>query len=464
MQPILNPGDITPDLIERLDRQGPRYTSYPTAPQWSEQFGVREFTDAIERADAVAQPLAIYTHIPFCKELCFFCGCNVVITNIPSRNRTYLDRVKKELAMLTPYLKHRRTLGQLHLGGGTPTHLTPAELEELHGMFTKEFTFTPDAELAIEVDPRVTSHEHIDTLARLGFNRISLGVQDFNITVQKAVNREQSEEQTKELFQHCRARGFRSINIDLMYGLPHQTTETFETTLRSVISMRPDRVAVFGYAHVPWMKKAQTKFERKDKLPEPRERYQLFATAISAFTASGYRNIGLDHFALPNDDLTVALDAGAMTRSFQGYTTRPAEDLLSLGHSSISDLGGVYAQNARALPDYESAVDGGRLATCRGYSLSADDLLRRHVIMKVMSATRMGFDEIEHKYNIRFSEYFAREIEELKQYESFGLLTIGTDSLTVSAVGRVFVRNLAMVFDRFLREKSGGEKRFSRTV
>lgn len=464
MENQLKPGEITPDLILKFDRQGPRYTSYPTAPEWTTDFGIQQFTGAVERADKSSEPLAIYTHIPFCRELCFFCGCTVVITNKPERNRTYLDRLKRELSLLLPHLKHRRTIGQLHLGGGTPTHLTPAELRELHQMYSAEFTFTPDAELAIEVDPRVTTAEHIDTLAALGFNRISLGVQDFNETVQKAVNREQSEEATKSLFQHCRRAGFRSINIDLMYGLPHQTPESFEATLRSVISMRPDRVAVFGYAHVPWMKKAQTKFERKDRLPSPRERCQLFALAISSFTAAGYRNIGLDHFALPNDDLTHALDSGTMTRSFQGYTTRPAEDLLSLGHSAISDLAGAYAQNQRTLPEYEQAIDSGVLPTCRGYLLTPDDLLRRHVIMKVMSATETHFNEIEQKFNINFKEYFARELLELEEYAQAGLLIFGAASIRVTPIGRVFVRNLAMVFDKFLREKKGDGRQFSRTV
>lgn len=462
---LLKPGDITPELIERLDRQGPRYTSYPTAPEWKEDFGPAEFLKAIHRADELPDPLALYIHIPFCKELCFFCGCTVVITNNPDKNTQYLERLERELALLTPHLQKRRTLGQLHLGGGTPTHLSPAELQRLVGMLQQYFSWTPDAERAIEVDPRVTTKEHITTLASLGFNRISLGVQDFDPVVQKAVNREQSESATVELYHTCRAAGFHSINIDLIYGLPWQTPSSFAKTLASVIAMRPDRIAVFGYAHVPWMKKAQTKFEKKDRLPTPRERCELFSLAIGTFTEAGYRSIGLDHFALPGDELTRALDAGTLARSFQGYTTRPAEDLLSLGHSAISDLAGAYAQNARALHDYETAIDAGAPSTCRGYLLSNDDILRRHVIMKIMSAARMDFATIENRFHVNFAEYFATELAELRPYEEHGLVRLTGDAIHVTPIGRIFVRNVAMAFDRFLREKkSQPGNRFSRTV
>lgn len=464
MDSLLKPGDITPNLIAKFDRQGPRYTSYPTAPEWNEQFGKESFAAAIERADASDAPLSIYTHIPFCKELCYFCGCTVVITNNPAKNGAYLKYLKRELDLLLPHLKRRRSIGQFHLGGGTPTHLSPSGLRELLDIFTSEFTILPDAELSIEADPRVTTAEHIETLASLGFNRISLGVQDFNKDVQAAVNRVQSEEQTKQLFDHCRRSGFRSINIDLMYGLPKQTAASFEKTLTSVIAMRPDRVAVFGYAHVPWMKKAQTIFDKDQSLPSPRERCELFAIAISAFTAAGYRSIGLDHFALPDDELTRALDAGAMTRSFQGYTTRPAEDLLALGHSAISDLAGVYAQNARTLPEYEQSIGGGALATCRGYLLTNDDLLRRRLIIKIMAAARVRYNEFEELFKINFQEYFAVETAELQQYDRAGLIILDREGFTVTPIGRVFVRNVAMVFDKFLRERSGEGRRFSRTI
>ncbi|MFN0204904.1 MAG: oxygen-independent coproporphyrinogen III oxidase [Planctomycetota bacterium] len=459
----LKPGDITPELLQQFDRQAPRYTSYPTAPEFNESFGPEQFADAIRRADAAADPLAMYLHIPFCRELCLFCGCNVVITNALSKNRVYLEHLRKELALAAPLLQKRRTIGQLHLGGGTPTQLSPPELDELMEIVKNDFSFTSDAELSIEVDPRVTSAEHINTLARLGFNRISLGVQDFEPSVQAAVNRIQSEELTKNLFDECRRAGFRSINIDLIYGLPRQTPATFEKTLTSVIDMRPDRAAVFGYAHVPWMKKAQAVFDRSASLPNARERCELFAIAIAKFTSAGYRSIGLDHFALPTDDLTKALDSGEMTRSFQGYTTRPAEDLLALGHSSVSDLGGAYAQNARTLPEYESSIDAKRLATCRGYLLSKDDLLRRHVIMKVMSATVMHYCDIEQKFGISFRDYFKSEVAELQLLADQGLVRLTNETVSVTPIGRIFIRNVAMVFDRFLREK-GGRKQYSRTV
>jgi len=459
----LKPGEISPELIAKLDRSGPRYTSYPTAPEWTESFGPTEYAQALQRADEQTDPLAIYVHIPFCAELCFFCGCTVVVTNNPAANTRYLDRLRAELALVTPHLRRRRTAGQLHFGGGTPTHLTPAELEELHGLLSEHFQFTADAEKAIEVDPRVTTPEHVAALRKLGFNRISLGVQDFDPTVQNAVNRQQSEEKTRELFELCRRSGFTSINIDLIYGLPYQTPESFAKTLSSVIAMRPDRVAVFGYAHVPWMKKAQTKFERKDRLPTAAERCALFSSAVDAFTGAGYRSIGLDHFALPHDELTRALENGTMTRSFQGYTTRPSEDLVSFGHSAISDLAGAYAQNGRELPTYEAAIREGRLATCRGYRLTHDDELRRSVIMQVMSGVPLRFAEVERRFGVSFTQTFAREIEELKPLESDGLLRLESDRLTITPIGRIFVRNVAMTFDRFLREKRV-ERKFSRTV
>jgi oxygen-independent coproporphyrinogen III oxidase len=460
----LRPGDVTPELIARLDRQGPRYTSYPTAPEWTDAFGPEDFVAAIRRADERDEPLAVYVHVPFCRELCFFCGCTVVIDNKPATAQRYLERLRREIALVVPHLRRRRRVGQLHLGGGTPTHLTPRELEDLHALIAAELSFDRDAELSIEVDPRVTSGEHVATLRRLGFNRISLGVQDFDLAVQKAVNREQSEEATRSLFETCRLAGFSSINVDLIYGLPHQTPESFSRTLESVLRMRPDRIAVFGYAHVPWMKPAQRKLEKEEGLPSPQQRCALFATAIETFNSAGYRHIGMDHFALPEDELSRALDEGTMTRSFQGYTTRPAADLLSFGHSSISDLAGAYAQNARHLPDYERAIDEGGLATQRGYWMSSDDELRRAVIVRVMSASELDFGEIEKRFDVDFRGTFARELGELATLCELGLATLEPDRLRITPVGRVFVRNLAMVFDRFLRERPPAERRFSRTV
>jgi len=460
----LRAGDVTPEKIARLDRAGPRYTSYPTAPEWSDAFGPDDFADALRRADAVDEPLALYVHVPFCRELCFFCGCTVVIDRKPESGVRYLESVRRELAAMTPHLKRRRRLGQLHLGGGTPTQLAPESLRALHLMVAGEFALEPDAEQSIEVDPRVTTFEHVAALRELGFNRISLGVQDFDPEVQRAVNREQSEEATRGLLLECRRRGFRSINVDLIYGLPRQTPESFARTLASVVAMRPDRVAVFGYAHVPWMKPAQGKLERDGRLPSAAERCALFASAIEAFTSAGYRHVGMDHFALPDDDLTRALDAGTMTRSFMGYTTRPAEDLVALGQSSISDLAGAYAQNARTLPEYAAAAGAGRLATARGYRLTDGDVLRRHVVMRVMSATELDFADVERRFGIDFAETFARELEALKALESDGLVELEPRRLVVTPLGRVFVRNVAMTFDRFLREKAGGERRYSRTV
>lgn len=460
----LRPGDITPELIARLERAGPRYTSYPTAPEWSDAFGPAEHAAALERADAVDAPLALYVHVPFCRELCFFCGCTVVIDKKASSGERYLGTLRAEKALVDPHLRRRRRLGQLHLGGGTPTQLSPDALRRLHAIVTEGFALEPDAEQSIEVDPRVTTLEHVAALRELGFNRISLGVQDFDPVVQKAVHREQSREGTEALFAACRAAGFRSINVDLIYGLPHQTPESFGRTLEAVTAMRPDRVAVFGYAHVPWMKPAQKALEKEAALPDAGARCAIYASAIEAFTGAGYRHIGMDHFALPKDDLAKALDAGTMTRSFMGYTTRPAEDLVGLGQSAISDLAGAYAQNERTLPEYEKAVAEGRLPTVRGYVLSEDDRLRRWTIMRVMSATDLKYGEVERRFGVEFREVFAKELEELKALEKAGLVRLNAEQLTVTPLGRVFVRNAAMAFDRFLRERAGSTRRFSRTV
>ncbi len=461
----LRPGDITPELVARLDRAGPRYTSYPTAPEWTEAFGPGDFAEALRRANTRAgEPLAVYVHVPFCDALCFFCGCTVVIQRDRGLGAGYLARIRRELALVVPHFPERRRVGQLHLGGGTPTWLSPEEIERLHDQLAEELAFDADAEKSIEVDPRVTTAEHVATLRRLGFGRISLGVQDFDAAVQRAVNRVQPEEATRALVEECRRAGFVSVNVDLIYGLPHQTPDSFGRTLERVIAMRPDRVACFGYAHVPWMKKAQTKLERDGNLPGPEERCRIFVRAVEAFTEAGYRSIGMDHFALPEDSLVRALDAGTMTRSFQGYTTRPADDQVSLGHSAISDLAGAYAQNARELPAWEAAIDAGRLATIRGYRLTPDDELRRDTIRRIMSGTTIEWTAVSARHGVDAERVFAWELAELAPLEDAGLVRRSPGKLSITPVGRIFVRNVAMVFDRFLRDRAPGEKRFSRTV
>lgn len=460
----LNPGEITAELVARLDRPAPRYTSYPTAPEWNEGFRAGDFAAALRRADESTAPIALYVHVPFCAELCHFCGCTVVIGRQPERDRAYVARLRREIGLLTQHLVKRRVLGQVHLGGGTPTHLSPAQLRELMTAIRSAFTIAPGAELSVEVDPRVTSMEHWTALRELGFTRASLGIQDFDPAVQKAVNRVQSEELTRESIEACRALGFTSVNVDLMYGLPRQTPETFQRTLEAVAALRPDRIACFGYAHVPWLKKAQLRFERDGSLPTAEQRCRLFVLAIETFTRAGYRSIGMDHFALPGDDLTRALDGGTLTRSFMGYTTRPDEDLLGIGHSAISDLARAYAQNARTLPEYELAIDRGELATCRGHLLTDDDILRRAVIQRIMSADSLVYSEFEARFAIDFKKTFRAELADLLAFEDHGLLTMSPDRVEITSAGRIFVRNLAMCFDRYLREGSASGPRFSRTL
>ncbi len=458
----------TAELLARYDRPGPRYTSYPTAVEFHAGFTERDYRERLAAADAQADsPLSVYAHLPFCEERCLYCGCNVVITRHRDVADRYLDHVLLEVDLLARHLPHRRRVSQMHWGGGTPTYYPPADLERLFHAVAERFTFTADAEIGIEVDPRVTSAAQIAVLRRLGFNRISMGVQDFAPEVQEAVHRVQSYALTKALIDRSRAEGFHSVNIDLIYGLPYQSAAGFARTLEQVVTLRPERVAVYSFAYVPWIK-AHMKHIPTAALPDATLKLELLALTIDAFTSAGYRQIGMDHFALPEDELARAVEARTLHRNFMGYTVQTARDMVALGVSGIGDLQGAYAQNVKKLPEYYAALGAGRFPVEHGIALDADDVVRRHVITSLMCNFHLDLREVERLFDLSFHDAFATELAELIGADSpaaHGLISVTPDAIAVTALGRLFVRNVCMVFDRYLRAKATPERPvFSRTV
>lgn len=455
---------ISLDLLRRYDRPGPRYTSYPTAVQFHDGFGETAYRERLADAAGSPDPLSLYLHLPFCEERCSFCGCMVIITRKREVAATYLQYLLREIAMLRDALGPRRRVVQYHWGGGTPTYLAPAQMAQLHEAVVSAFDLDPGAEAAIEVDPRVTSMEQLALLRELGFNRLSLGVQDFTPEVQQAVNRVQSVEATRALFDQARALGFASINIDLIYGLPRQTRSSFAATIETVARMRPDRIALYSYAHVPWLRGNQKAIPMAD-LPGPEQKLELFVEAMGRFLDAGYAQIGMDHFAVPDDTLAQAAAAGRLHRNFMGYTTRPAPDLVGAGVSAIGELAGAFAQNVKKLSTYYAAIDGGRFPVERGYRLDADDRIRRDVIAGIMCAFRVDRSEIAARHGIDFDAYFGDELAELAGTpQADGLVVLDDRGFTVTPAGRLFVRNLAMIFDRHLRERRAAGPTFSRTI
>ncbi len=442
--------NVTPEILDRYNVPGPRYTSYPTAPEWVDTFGSGDYDRTVRESNAAhpPAPISLYMHLPFCERLCLFCGCNVVINKNHDVSHPYLEKLKWEISQIADRLDRARPVVQLHWGGGTPTYLSAAQLEDLFGHIRERFTFAPDAELGIEVDPRVTNEEQTRTLRRLGFNRISMGIQDFTPIVQQTVRRVQPYEQTKALFDLCRALGFESINIDLIYGLPHQTPETFVDSVDKVIGMGPDRVAMFSYAHVPWLKKQQGSFAKF--IPQGMDKFQIFRSGIERFTWAGYTYIGMDHFARTDDELCAAQRDRTLHRNFQGYTTKAGADLFGVGVSSISGVGRAYAQNFRDLENYYSAVDQSRLPTMRGIQLDEDDVIRRAVISRILCHCVLHKQEIEEEFNLSFEDYFADELARLKPLASDGLVTLEPKTISVTSLGRIFIRNVGMVFDKYL--------------
>jgi oxygen-independent coproporphyrinogen-3 oxidase len=463
MQQMREELNVSEEFLARYNRPGPRYTSYPTAPVWNDSFGPNDLQKVHAKADIAGTPVSLYMHIPFCESLCLFCACNVIIQKDHSVAPPYLGILKKEMEHVSANVSHKRPVVQFHWGGGTPTYLTPAQIEDLFGFTRQRFTFAPDAEIGIEVDPRVTSREHLETLRRLGFNRLSMGVQDFQSDVQKAIHRIQPFEMTRDLVQNARALGFDSINVDLIYGLPYQTPESFAHTVDQIVQIDPDRVALFSYAHVPWLKKQQGSFAAH--LPEGMQKFEIFRTGLLKFLEAGYLYIGMDHFAKPGDELAVSQQKRTLHRNFQGYTTKAGADLYGMGITAISGIQDAYAQNYRDIPSWEKAVNERGLATMRGYHLSNDDRLRRAVISRLLCHTVIPKQEINREFGIDFDDYFAEELRRLETPREDGLVLLDSNEIRTTWLGRIFIRNLAMVFDPYLEKQHLNAKPlFSKTL
>ena len=456
-------GQVSESLLEKYNRPGPRYTSYPTAPVWKDDFGPDDLEKSFARADALATPLSLYMHLPFCESLCLFCACNVSIQKDKSVAIPYLAALKKEIEHVAGRVSRKRQVIQFHWGGGTPTYLTPTQMEDLFAHTRERFSFAPDAEIGIEVDTRVTSRAHLESLRCLGFNRLSMGIQDFQPKVQEAIHRVQPYEMTRDLIRAARELGFESLSVDLIYGLPYQTADTFRATVDQVLTIRPDRVAMFSYAHVPWLRKQQGAFATH--LPEGREKFQIFRAGLERFIGAGYLYIGMDHFSLPEDELAIAQRNRTLHRNFQGYTTKAGADLYGMGVSAISSVADTYAQNRREVPAYQAAVAERGLATMRGYRLSDDDRLRRAVIGRLLCHTVIPKREVEQEFGISFDDYFAPEIARLAELAADGLVILDRAEIRVTPLGRIFIRNAAMVFDRYIEEQKMDQKPlFSKTL
>ena len=452
-------------LLARYDQPGPRYTSYPTAVEFG-PVDNEEYEALLRIADeSYEAPLSVYMHLPFCQERCLFCACHVIISPDYSRAVPYLDRVCQEIDLLAERLPRRRQVTQLHLGGGTPTYYKPADLSRMLGHFLKRFTVRADAELAVEIDPRVTTIEHIDMLAEHGFNRLSMGIQDFTPEVQEIIHRTQTFAQTERLMDRARALGFHGLNADLIYGLPLQTPKTFRRTVDQVIALGVDRVALYSFAFVPWMRGHQRALP-EETLPDRDTKFALFAIAREQFLEAGYVPIGMDHFARAGDELALARGRHQLRRNFQGYSVVPAPDVIGIGISAIGDIGGTYIQNEKKLSSYEAALDAGRMPVCRGLRRSQDDELRRHVIHELMCNFRVDIGSVEQRFEIDFAEYFAEDLRGLGRHVDEQMVRVGPDSIEVTPLGELFVRNLAMCFDRYWREEHEQQKApmFSRTV
>lgn len=451
------------EFVARYNRPGPRYTSYPTAPVWTDAYGPADFEHAMQRANENRSPVSLYMHLPFCESLCLFCACNVIIQKDKSVTPPYLAVLKREIDAVANRIARERSVVQFHWGGGTPTYLTPPQVEELFSYTRERFSFAPDAEIGIEVDPRVTSVQHLEVLRRMGFNRLSMGIQDFEEQVQKAIHRVQPYEMTRDLIQAARALGFESINVDLIYGLPYQTADTFAHTVEQILTLSPDRIAMFSYAHVPWLKKQQGSFV--GHLPEGMQKFEIFRSGLLRFIEAGYLYIGMDHFAKENDELAVSQRNRTLHRNFQGYTTKAGADLYGMGITAISGVQKTYAQNHRDIPSWQKSVEERGIATMRGYRLSEDDVLRREVISRLLCHTVVVKAEISKEFGIDFDEYFAAELEQLKAPRQDGLLVASEEEIRTTWLGRIFIRNLAMVFDPYLEKQKLAEKPlFSKTL
>lgn len=462
--------DVDAPLIRTLARSGPRYTSYPTADRFSPEFGRDDFAAAVAdvRARKKQRALSMYLHIPFCDSVCYYCGCNKIVTKNRSKAATYLDYLKREITLQSTLFAGINQIEQLHLGGGTPTYLSDAQMGELMAHLRQCFDFADDVsgEYAIEIDPRTVSPQRIDSLRVQGFNRLSLGVQDFEPDVQRAVNRLQPAAQTLAIIAAARDAGFRSVSVDLIYGLPKQTMATMAQTLKKVIAANPDRLAIYNYAHMPHLFKPQRRLAEVD-LPDASTRLDMLFLCIQTLADAGYIYIGMDHFAKPGDELALAQQAGRLHRNFQGYSTHAEADLVSCGVSAISAVGATYSQNVKRLDAYYGHIDQGELPIARGVRLSSDDLLRRDVIQRLMCHFTLPFAAIEEVHLINFTRRFSEELKLLQVMAGNGLVEIEADRLTVTRQGRLLIRNICMVFDRYLKDQridGAIQARFSKTI
>ncbi len=450
--------------FKKYDKPGPRYTSYPTAPQFNEAFTHEDYLNEIVKTNYGKDlpDLSLYFHLPYCDTLCYFCGCNMIITRNRDRIKEYIKYLKKEIDLTRTYLLTDRKVAQHHWGGGTPTHLNPDEIKELASYIKQSFNFKDNAEVSCEIDPRELTRAHLEALRNNGFNRISMGVQDFDEKVQKAVNRIQPEDITRQAVQWIRELGYDSINLDLIYGLPFQTVDTFADTVDKIIDINPDRIAVFNYAHVPWMKKHMALIHPED-IPVAEIKLEILKMTIEKLTNAGYDFIGMDHFAKPDDELAVAMREKKLYRNFQGYSTNAGADLYAMGITSISQLKNVYAQNYKTEKEYYSALDNERIPTAKGYQLTEDDHLRREVIMKLMCNFELDFKSIEDQFKIDFKKYFAWGLNNLKEMEADDLVEISDSGIKVKNMGRMLIRNIAINFDGYIERKEDKAK-YSRTV
>jgi oxygen-independent coproporphyrinogen-3 oxidase len=453
---------FNPDLIRKYDKSGPRYTSYPTAVQFTESFTIDDYKAQIVQSNRSASPLSLYFHIPFCDTICFYCGCSKVATKDRSKAQPYLDRVYKEMALQAELFDSSRVVEQLHWGGGTPTFISHEQMKELMERTRQYFTLLDDdsGEYSIEIDPREASADTISVLRSIGFNRMSLGVQDFNPDVQKAVNRIQSEAETRDVIQAARDCGFHSVSLDLIYGLPQQTVKSFDETLDKILELSPDRLSVFNYAHLPEMFKPQRRINEAD-LPDPDEKLAILQNCIEKLTADGYEYIGMDHFAKPDDELARAQKNKTLYRNFQGYSTHADCDLAAFGITSIGKVADCYSQNLKTLDEYYQAIDHNRLPVFRGIVLDDDDKLRREVINQLICHFELEKSKISQQFNINFDEYFSAELNELAEMTGDGLLELG-DTIKVTPSGKLLIRNICMVFDKYMRKLN--QARFSKVI
>ena len=452
------------DLIKKYDQAGPRYTSYPTAPMFHAGINGETYAETLKAAGKIDGPLSLYIHIPFCNTVCYYCGCNKIVTKQYERAEPYLQLLLKEIDLVAEHIGNSRPVTQLHFGGGTPTFLSEDQLRRLMAHLRDRFTFVSDeeGEYGIEMDPRECNEETVKVLRETGFNRMSMGVQDFDPDVQKAVNRIQSKEETLRVLKEARAYGFKSMNIDLMYGLPLQSVETFDRTLSTIIDFSPDRIALFNYAHLPHMFMPQRRINAEE-LPSPQQKLDILEHSIKRLLDAGYKFIGMDHFGKPDDELTIAQNEGKLYRNFQGYSTHSDCDLIGIGLTSIGYVGGSFFQNAKEMDAYSETISAGQFSVFRGYTLSEEDHLRRHVIMRLMCDFSLDFNTVEKLFDINFKTHFSDALEDLKPMREDGLVALQENRLEVLPAGRMLIRNIAMLFDEHLRKKQE-EVRYSKVI